>query len=132
MVGASDDDFGIGVSSSEEWVYFIFSGGARQPRLSNENLIVELSWAWESRGSAGFLSASTMKILMSCLFMETRRFLFELLEMWRNSGFVKKNSVDCNGSSHSREGGLGLFWKAEVDIQVVSASLNHISIPCSG
>lgn len=58
--------------------------------------------------------------------METRRFSHEMVVMRGMGGLGNLFPVSCSGSGRSRAGGVCMFWREGIDVDIASASLNHI------
>lgn len=60
--------------------------------------------------------------------METKLKKTEAEKLNSKLGFKKAVWVDCCGMGKRRAGGLGLLWNVEVEIDLISYSLNHIDV----
>ncbi|XP_057416239.1 uncharacterized protein LOC130710871 [Lotus japonicus] len=59
--------------------------------------------------------------------METKMYTSEVLKNRGMGGLPNVFPVQCAGSGRSRASGLFLMWSSEVEVDILSASLNHIA-----
>lgn len=64
---------------------------------------------------------------MVVFLMETRKKSFEVQHMRRSLILPHCYSVDCSGEGKRRAGGLTLLWHRDVEVDIISSSLHHIS-----
>jgi hypothetical protein len=58
--------------------------------------------------------------------METRLSEHEMEKVRIKCGFACGIMVGCKGSGKERSGGLALMWNDQINISIISFSLNHI------
>lgn len=64
---------------------------------------------------------------MVVFLMETRKKSFEVQRMRRSLILPHCYSVDCSGEGKRRAGGLTLLWHRDVEVDIISSSMHHIS-----
>ncbi|XP_057445088.1 uncharacterized protein LOC130737357 [Lotus japonicus] len=88
--------------------------------------------SWNCRGLGNLRAVRALKRLIHSkdhdvvLVMETRLYSAEASRHRGIGGLQNVFPVQCAGQGRSRAGGLCLFWGNEVEVEVISASLNHI------
>jgi exonuclease III len=90
--------------------------------------------AWNCRGLGNLRTVSAFKKLLrdknpTCVFLsETKKKDFEMNKFRNVQGLSGVVAVSCSGEGNRRVGGLAMFWKEGVEVEVLSLSSNHIDI----
>jgi hypothetical protein len=90
--------------------------------------------AWNCRGLGNLRTISAFKKLLrdknpTCVFLsETRKKDFEMNKFRNVHGLSSVVVVSCSGEGNRRVGGLAMFWKEEVEVELLSLSSNHIDV----
>ena len=101
-----------------EWRRLIFS-----PADRNDHFQLELPGAWEPLDSSRFCRLVKDKKPDLVFLMETKLRRNTMEKVRSKLGFPNMFVVDCIG----RSGGLGLLWRAEVNVEVKNFSQRHIN-----
>jgi len=90
--------------------------------------------AWNCRGLGNPRAVRALRGLVreedpDILFLsETKRKATEMEKIRRGLGLMNRLFVDCGGEGKSRKGGIALFWKDRLDLNLKSWSSNHIEM----
>jgi hypothetical protein len=90
--------------------------------------------AWNCRGLGNLRTISAFKKLLreknpTCVFLsETKKKDFEMNKFRNVQGLSGVVAVSCLGEGNRRAGGLAMFWKEGVEVEVLSLSQNHIDV----